>query len=110
MTDKNALVPDIEVRALDGQRVRLWDFRQKTHLLLLVGANAATAMAALDARKKIMDWLNLRAIACAEFPDGFTEGAHLIDRYGRYVTVFPLDETLSDRVEKELVYYEARHC
>ena len=107
---KNALIPDIEIVDLAGQSVRLWEFRQKTHVLLLAGDGAAAAADALAKKKKLMDWLGLRVIACAVAPAGFETGAHAIDRYGRYISFFPMNENLSDQVEKELVYYEARHC
>lgn len=110
MPEKNALIPDIHVTALSGERFHLWDFRQKVHLLLLVGDAAGGAAATLAEKQKIIDWLNLKVIACAPPPPDFGPGAHLIDRYGRYITLFPIDATLGDRVEKELVYYEARHC
>lgn len=110
MLQKNELVPDIEISDLSGQKFRLWDFRQKTHLLLLFGEGAAAAEAALAQKKKLMDWLGLRVIASGPPPDGFPSGATAVDRYGRLIASYPFDEALADRVEKELVYYEARHC
>ena len=107
---KNELLPDIEITDLSGQKHRLWDYRQKTHLVLLVGDGASRAEAAFTARKKVMDWLGVRVIACGAPPAGLENGATAIDRYGRYLDSFPLDEELPDRVEKEFLYHEARHC
>lgn len=107
---KNELVPDIEITDLAGKKYRLWDLRQKSHLLLLFGDGAAAADAALAAKKKLIDWLGVRVIACGAPPAGFEAGASAVDRYGRFITLFPFDGELVDRVEKEFVYYEARHC
>jgi hypothetical protein len=110
MLQKNELVPDIEIEDLTGKKYRLWDFRQKTHVLVLFGDGAAAAEIAFAEKKKTMEWLGLRVIACGAPPAGFEPGATAIDRYGRVIGAWPFDVTLADRVEKELVYYEARHC
>ena len=107
---KNELVPDVELTDLAGQRHRLWDYRQKTHLLLVLGDNAARADAALGARRKTMEWLGVRVLAAATPPPGFESGAFAIDRYGRFIEAFALDDDLAERVEKEFLYYDARHC
>lgn len=110
MIQKNQLVPDIAITDLAGQIHRLWEFRQKTHLLILFGEGADRAGDALAEKKKIMDWLGLRVIACGAPPDGFSAGAVAIDRFGRLMETYPLTDDLADRVEKDLIYYEARHC
>ncbi len=110
MIEKNKLVPDIEITDLSGEKFRLWDFRQKTHLLVLFGAGAAEAKAKLDEKKKIMDWLGLRIIAGGAPPAEFPAGAAAIDKFGRLIATYPLTDDLGDIVEKDLIYYEAKHC
>jgi hypothetical protein len=110
MPEKNALVPDVSIVTLNGETLRLWDLRQKSHLLLLAGDEASDMAIVLAGKKKLVDWLNLRVIACPAPPPGFEAGAHLIDRFGRYISYFSIDASLPGRVEKELIYYEARHC
>jgi hypothetical protein len=34
----------------------------------------------------------------------------LIDRYGFFLNYFPLDRWNFDDLEREFLYYEARHC
>jgi hypothetical protein len=107
---KNELLPDIEIVDLTGKGQRLWDFRQKTHLLLIFGEGAARVDAALAAKRKLWDWLGVRIIACAQPAPGFENGAYAVDRYGRFIEWFALDDELADRAEKEFLYYDARHC
>lgn len=110
MLKKNDLLPDIEIDDLSGRKHRLWDYRQKTHLLLLFGEGASRVEAALAEKKKLMEWLGVRVIAFGAAPDGFEAGAFAVDRYGRFIDRFPFGDDLADRVEKEFLYYEARHC
>jgi len=110
MIQNNKLVPDVEITDLSGQKLRLWDFRQKTHLLVLFGAGAAEAKTKLDDKKKIMDWLGLRVIASGAPPEGFPTGALAIDKFGQVINTYPFTDDLADVVEKELIYYEAKHC
>ena len=110
MYRKNELLPDIELTDLTGQKHRLWDLRQKTHLVLLFGESASRGQTLLAGRKKLMDWLGVRVIACGAPSAGLTEGAVAVDRYGRYLETFAIDDQLPERLEKEFVYHEARHC
>jgi hypothetical protein len=107
---KNELLPDIEITDVDGQKHRLWDYRQKTHLVLLFGDGAAASAAGLTAKRKVLDWLGIRVIACGPPPAGFEVGATGVDRYGRFLDHWPFGDDLIDRIEKEFLYYEARHC
>ncbi|MBV9080632.1 MAG: hypothetical protein JO102_05895 [Elusimicrobia bacterium] len=106
---KGKLFPDIEVEAQDGQRHRLWDFRQKTHLLLVCGS-AGEALASLERNKKALDWLSVRVIATPTVPPGLAARAYGIDRYGELLESYELDGSLAERVEKDFTYYESCHC
>jgi hypothetical protein len=111
MLEIGKLVPNIPLTLPDGSRRSLWDFRQKSHVLVLVGAAAAVRDAAqrLAERKKTLVWLNLEVVPTAQ-ADGLPAGAHAVDRYGDLVGSYVLDDTLADRVEKDFIYYEACHC
>lgn len=110
MYTKNELLPDVTVVDLSSQTHRLWDYRQKTHLLILCGEGAARADAELSAKRRLMDWLGVKVISCGNSAAGLPTGAHAIDRYGRFLGSFEFSPELADQVEKEFLYYEARHC
>ena len=107
---KNELLPNIEMVDRAGAVHRLWDYRQKTHLLLLFGNRASAGEAAMEAKKKTLDWLGVRVIACPLPPADLEPLAYAVDRYGRFIDAYPIDQDLAERVEKDFLYYEARHC
>jgi len=46
MLEKGKLVPDVEFTTFDGARRKIWEWRQKSHVLLLIGAPEAVSAAA----------------------------------------------------------------
>lgn len=114
MLETGKLVPNANLTLIDGSTRALWDFRQKSHILVLVGDEAGVrgmaARLADPARRKALVWLNVEVVATARAPEPFSAGAYAIDRFGELLGTYPLDDSLPDRIEKDFLYYEACHC
>jgi hypothetical protein len=113
------LVPDINVEDMNGEQHRLWDYRQKSHVILFRGPMAKSGPLKIwkeeaAQRRERLEWLHVILLAAVEEKETTEATIDLIDRYGR------LHKTLSvgsqtpaqafDEIEKEYIYYEARHC
>ena len=108
-------IPDWEVKDSEGTMHRLWDYRQKSHLLLINEPDSDPQtrqrwLSAIEADRKQWDWLNVRVLVVAGPPQGLPPGAHAIDRYGLFINTFPSAHWQFDDLEREFLYYEARHC
>jgi hypothetical protein len=115
MLQKGQLLPDITLSDDTGQSHRLWDYRQKTHLALLLVPDASADelrahKEAIASRRKTWDWLHLKILVVTQPVDGFFAGIQAIDRYGKFIASFPASVEAWADVEKEFIYYEARHC
>lgn len=115
MLESGKLVPDEHVTDLDGQTHRLWDYRQKGHLLLVYEPGADLDRlrgwaAEAEKYRKTWDWLGVRSLVLKAAPADWTAGAYAIDRFGRFLVRLPLDAALWQKAETEFLYYEARHC
>ncbi len=112
MLEKGKLVPNVDITGFDGSTKKLWDFRQKCHVLVLVGdaVRVKAVEAKLATLQKTLTWLGLEVVATATAPEGFSEGAFAVDRFGELMEIYPLDESIADRLEKDFTYYEACHC
>jgi hypothetical protein len=115
MFEKGKLIPNIEVMDQRGVRHALWDYRQKTHVALIVDASlsadgrAALATGAAE-RQKTWEWLGVRVLVAGSAPDGVADGVYAIDRYGELWDILPLGDGLWERLEKSYMYYEACNC
>jgi hypothetical protein len=115
MLEKGKRVPDWKITDIDGNVHALWDYRQKSHLLLLFDpqASADTVLRwqkAIVADRQQWDWLQTKILIVAKAPEGMAPGAYVIDRYGMFWNYFSPGHWTFDDLEKDLVYYEARHC
>jgi len=108
-------MPDIVVKDASGRALRLWDFRQKTHVTLIYDpAASAESRRALEAdiaaREKTWTWLALKIFVVSEMPAEFPAGVYLIDRYAHLANVVTDLSNLWEKIEKEYIYLEARQC
>jgi len=115
MLDKGKRVPNWRVKDLEGTTHELSDYRQKSHLLLLYDPQAAFETVtrwqqAIQADKRQWDWLQTKIIIIDKAPEELAPGAYIIDRYGMFWNYFSPGHWTFDDLEKDLVYYEARHC
>lgn len=112
MIEKGKLIPDAAITTLDGKTGRLWDFRQKCHLLLLVGDRETVSRldARLAERQKTLVWLGVQVVAPAHPLPDYPAGAYAIDRFGELLEIYPLTDSLPDDIERDFLNYEACHC
>ena len=67
MLEKGKRIPNWQVKDLEGNAHQLWDYRQKSHLLLLFDPKASTTtlqhwQKAVQIDQKQWDWLNAKII------------------------------------------------
>ena len=115
MIEKGKRAPNWQLKDIEGETHALWDFQQKSHVLVLYEPDAATPKlhhwkAAIQADQKQWDWLNTRIIIAKEAPQDVVPGAYVIDRYGMFWNYFSPGHWTFDDLERDLIYYEARHC
>jgi hypothetical protein len=115
MLEKAKLVPNWKVEDHRGETHKIWDFRQKSHLILIYEPQTKKDvrehwLKAIQLDRKQWDWLNATLLILADAPKEMVPGAYLIDRYGQFVNYFAPHHWTFDDLEKEFLYYEARHC
>lgn len=108
-------IPDWKVQDSTGRSHKLWDYRQKSHLVLLYDPEAKADTwkrweSAIHTDRKQWDWLNAKVLILKKGPKDMVPGIYLVDRYGMFMSHFPLDRWNFDDLEREFIYYEARHC
>jgi hypothetical protein len=113
--EKGQRAPNWSLEDIGGQSHDLWDYRQKSHLLLLYEPEAPPAkvgrwQAAILADQKQWDWLEARVIIVKKAPKDVVPGVYVIDRYGMFWNYFSPGHWTFDDLERDLIYYEARHC
>jgi hypothetical protein len=113
------LVPDILVEDMNGERRRLWDYRQKSHVILFRGhvTQAASFKSWKDEagkRRERLEWLHAVLAIAPDEKETAEATIELIDRYGLLHKTLPIGTNspaqIFDEIEKEYIYYEARHC
>ena len=112
---KGKRIPNWELKTLDGQTRHAWDWRQKAHLILIVAPESSATeqhqwQAGIDAEKKQWMWLHAEVLIIVEPPYNLPPGVHAIDRYGLMIRTWPLNAWTFEDLQREYVYYEARHC
>jgi len=115
MLEKGKRIPNWQVKDLEGVAHDLWSYRQKSHLLLLFDPNASKETvkrwkSAIQADQRQWDWLQAKIILIDKAPKELAPGAYVVDRYGMFWNYFSPGHWTFDDLEKDLVYYEARHC
>jgi hypothetical protein len=115
MLEKGKRIPNWQVKDLEGNAHELWDYRQKAHLLLLYDPEAKPEtrvrwQKAIVADRTQWDWLNTKVIVVDRAPQDMVPGVYVVDRYGIFWNYFSPGHWTFDDLEKDLVYYEARHC
>jgi len=102
-------------KTYEEQSFSLWDFRQKSHLILIWDPSLT-----LTAQSKILrereeqiqrwNWLGLKVLIVKEVSPALDPGVYAIDRFAELIRIFPLTDWSWDMLEKEFLYYEACHC
>ena len=108
-------IPNWSIKDHQGQKHTLWDYRQKSHIVLLYDPDSQAEtvhrwLVAIEADRKQWDWLNVKILVVKEAPKGLVPGVYAIDRYGLFLNRYPATNWKFDDLEREFLYYEACHC
>jgi hypothetical protein len=112
---RGKLIPDWSLTDSSGASHKVWDFRQKSHLVLIYEPTATMETqahwnAAVKADWKQWDWLNVAVVIVAKAPKELMPGAYAVDRYGILIGDYPAGQWTFDQIEREFLNYEAKHC
>lgn len=112
---RGELIPDATIVDAQGISHRLWDWRQKSHLVLLVAPEASPAQRVewqrtIDRERAQWVWLHAEVLLLKEGPAQWNAGVYAIDRYGRFLKEWPIDQWSAEDLQREYIYHEARHC
>ena len=108
-------IPDWTLQDVEGIQHTLWDYRQKSHVVLIYDPDRKTDQvqhwkAAIEADRKQWDWLNVKILLVDQPPKGMEPGIYAIDRYGIFMNRYPTTQWNFDMLERDYLYYEAYHC
>lgn len=115
MLEKGKRIPNWKLTDVGGAAHEVWDYRQKSHVVVLYDPKASADTVgrwqkAIQADQKQWDWLKTKVLIVNEAPGEVVPGVYVIDRYGMFWNYFSPDQWTFEALEKDLVYYEARHC
>jgi hypothetical protein len=115
LLEKGKRIPNWHLKDAEGNSHDVWDYRQKKHLVLLYDPDASKEtidrwQKAIAADRAQWDWLDAVVLIVAKAPPEMGPGAYVIDRYGMFWNYFSVGHWTFDDLERDLVYYEARHC
>jgi hypothetical protein len=107
--------PNWSIKDHSGASHTIWDYRQKSHVVLIyepeqLAERKAQWLSAIQADRRQWDWLNVTFILVKEGPKDINPGVYVIDRYGIFVNSFASNRWNFNDLEREFIYYEARHC
>jgi hypothetical protein len=113
--EKGKVVPNWTWTSKEGQVRNIWDWRQKSNVILIVAPKATEEQARLwqtgiEAERKQWLWLNAEIFIITEPPADLPAGVYAMDRYGCWIRTWPLEAWTFEELQREYVYYEARHC
>ena len=109
------LMPNLKAVDLAGQAGTLWDYRQKSHTVLIhePSASAETLQSWNETvlkNKKQWDWLAVKFLRTAEGENSLETGIYIIDRYSHLIRFYPSMKWTFEEIEKDFIYYESCNC
>ena len=115
MLEEGSIAGDRAVTDLQGKSRDLRQFRRRSHVVLLWDPTAgADERAAWRERRKAESqrwtWLQAEAVVPAVPPAGVAPGTYLISRWGRVIAIHPPGPWDMDRIERDLLTFEAQDC
>jgi hypothetical protein len=104
---------DLAVNDLEGRPRGLHSFRRRSHVVLLWDPAAGDAERAAWRERRIAEgqrwtWLQAEAVVPAEPPRDLAAGTYLVSRWGRVLAVHPPGPWDMDRIERDLLTFEAQ--
>ena len=112
MFNKGAKTPDLAVMDLTGRERRLHELRRRSHALLLcdpAGEQWDRWRERIAAESARWTWLELQFLRPMD-PPAVAAGTYLINRWGYVIEHYPEDGWDFDRIEKDLLVFEAQNC
>lgn len=115
MIEKGKPIPDWTLKDHQGRTLRLSDFRQKSHVVMLYEPQSSRQkverwLSAIQSDHTQWDWLGATLVVAREAPAEVAPGVYVADRCGTFLNYFAPGLWTFDEVERELLYYEAAHC
>jgi hypothetical protein len=113
--EKGKRIPNWTFTLTGGERKQAWDWRQKSHLVLIVAPESTPDeqtewQKGIESERKQWLWLNAEVFVVVQAPADLPPGVHAIDRYGLWIRAWPLGQWTFEDIQREYMYYEARHC
>lgn len=115
MLEEGASVGDRDVVDLHGRPRTLREFRRRTHVVLLWDPGARPNVRAEWRERRVAEsqrwtWLQAEAVIPILPIEGAAPGTYLISRWGRVIAVHPPGPWDMERIERELLTFEAQDC
>jgi hypothetical protein len=115
MFEEGASTGDREVHDLQGKPRNLREFRRCSHVVLLWDPSAGDAERAAwrerrQAESQRWTWLQAEPVVPAAPPQGLAPGTYLISRWGKVIAIHPPGPWDMDRIERDLLTFEAQDC
>jgi hypothetical protein len=106
---------DREVTDLFGKPRTLREFRRRAHVVLLWDPRAGAAELAAwrerrSAESQHWTWLQAETVVPAAPPQDLAPGTYLISRWGNVIAIHPPGPWDLDRVDRDLLTFEAQDC
>jgi hypothetical protein len=113
MLEEGSVPGDLAVLDLDGRSRNLRDFRRRLHVVLLwdPSANQDDREAWRDRRRaesQRWSWIGAEVVVPSDPLREVSPGIYLISRWGKVIGIYPPGSWDLDRVEHEILVFEAR--
>jgi hypothetical protein len=115
MFEEGTSTGDRAVHDLSGKPRDLREFRRRAHVVLVWDPSAgAPEIASWKERRKSESqrwtWLQAEVVVPAPAPRELKPGTYLISRWGKVIAVHPPGPWDMERIEKDLLTFEAQDC
>jgi hypothetical protein len=112
--EKGKSMPAVSVTDFSGRRGELSDYKRKRHVVLIhepgVAPEQWTAwQSAVAADGQRWTWLQA-VFARPSMPTDLVAGAYVVSRWGNLVEFYASGAWDFDKIEKDLLYFEAQDC
>lgn len=106
---------DRAVTDLQGRARDLREFRRRSHVVLLWDPTAGEAQLAAWRERRAAEsqrwtWLQAESVVPTARPDDLAPGTYLISRWGMVIAIHPPGPWDMDRIERDLLTFEAQDC
>ncbi|HZE98840.1 MAG TPA: hypothetical protein VE981_17660 [Planctomycetota bacterium] len=107
--------PDFDAVDLTGAPRRLHEFRRRGHVLVFWKPEAPASERATWTARRVAEsqrwtWLQLEGLVPAQPLNDAEPGLYLISRWGQVVAAYPPGDWDMDRIERDLLTFEAQDC